>query len=116
MSTTSSRASSAPATRLPNPIPDWSSAAPRPDRSDAPFRIFNIGNGSPVPLIDYVAAIEAALGMTADKRLLPLQPGDVPDTFADTSALQAAVGYTPSTSVAEGVRRFVEWYRGYYGV
>jgi UDP-glucuronate 4-epimerase len=98
------------------PDPDWNSAAPRPDTSDAPFRIFNIGNGAPVKLREYVEALEAALGKTAKITLLPLQPGDVPDTYADSSALQHAVGYRPATPVQQGVRNFVDWYRSYYCV
>jgi UDP-glucuronate 4-epimerase len=96
--------------------PCWSSDAPDPATSDAPFRIFNIGNNTPVRLGDYVAAIEAALGMKAVKEYLPLQPGDVPDTYADVSELAAAVGYRPATPVTEGVRAFVDWYRAYYRV
>ncbi len=95
--------------------PDWSSNTPDPASSNAPFRIFNIGNNQPVKLIEYVAALEAALGRKSKVELLPLQPGDVPDTFADVSGLQHAVGYKPSTPVTEGVAAFVEWYRGYYG-
>jgi UDP-glucuronate 4-epimerase len=106
------RASDQPA----EPNPAWSGEAPDPASSNAPFRIFNIGNNAPVKLGDYIAAIEAATGRPAIREYLPLQPGDVPDTFADVSELSAAVGYRPSTPVAEGVRAFVEWYRGYYGV
>lgn len=98
------------------PNPDWSSETPDPATSSAPFRIFNIGNNQPVKLMDYVAGIEAALGRKAELECLPLQPGDVPDTFADVSELKRAVGYKPATPVREGVARFVEWYRGYYGV
>jgi UDP-glucuronate 4-epimerase len=98
------------------PDPDWSGAAPDPATSNAPFRIFNIGNNTPVKLGDYIAAIEEAVGREATKEYVPLQPGDVPDTFADVSELAGAVGYRPSTPVREGVRAFVDWYRGYYGV
>ncbi|MGZ9142960.1 MAG: NAD-dependent epimerase, partial [Candidatus Binatia bacterium] len=94
----------------------WNSAAPDPSRSAAPFRIFNIGNGRPVALGDYITAIEAATGKTAIRELVPLQPGDIPDTFADLSALEEAVAYRPSTPVTEGVSKFVDWYRRYYGV
>ncbi len=97
------------------PNPDWSSDAPDPATSNAPFRIFNIGNNAPVRLSEYIEAIEDALGRKAIRELLPLQPGDVPDTFADVSELERSVGYRPATSVREGVGRFVEWYRGYYG-
>lgn len=101
--------------QIAEPDPDWSSDAPDPATSNAPFRIFNIGNNTPVKLMDYIAAAEAAIGKPAIKELLPLQPGDVPDTFADVSRLEAAVGYKPSTPVDVGVARFVEWYRAYYG-
>ncbi|UOM37350.1 NAD-dependent epimerase [Acuticoccus sp. I52.16.1] len=94
----------------------FDAARPDPSRSSAPFRIFNIGNNQPVKLSAYIDALEEALGVTAERELLPLQPGDVPDTFADVSALEAAIGYRPSTPVKEGVARFVEWYRSYYGV
>jgi UDP-glucuronate 4-epimerase len=94
----------------------WNSAVPDPSRSAAPFRIFNIGNGRPVALGDYITAIEAATGKTALRELVPLQPGDIPDTFADMSALEDAVEYRPSTPVTEGVSKFVDWYRRYYGV
>ena len=97
------------------PDPDWSSDAPDPATSNAPWRVYNIGNNSPVRLGDYIEAIEGALGMTAIRELLPLQPGDVPSTYADVSALVSATGYRPSTTVKEGVGAFVEWYRGYYG-
>ena len=82
----------------------------------APYRIFNIGNHRRVELMDYIRAIEKALGRQAKLELLPMQAGDVPATEADTSALQAATGFAPSTAVEEGVRRFVDWYREYYGV
>jgi len=98
------------------PNPEWRGDDPDPATSNAPFRIFNIGNNAPVPLGAYIAAIEEALGKTAVKELLPLQPGDVPDTYADVSALVAAVGYKPATPVKDGVRAFVDWYRRYYAV
>ncbi|ANF58405.1 NAD-dependent epimerase [Halotalea alkalilenta] len=94
----------------------WDSAQPSPDSSNAPFRIFNIGNNNPVELIKYIEAIELALDKKANKELLPLQPGDVPDTYADSSALEKAVAYKPSTPVQEGVTRFVKWYRDFYHV
>ena len=97
------------------PDPDWDPNAPDPAGSAAPWRVFNIGAGRPVALLDYVAAIEEALGVEAERELLPMQPGDVPDTFADTSELERIVGYRPTTPVREGVRRMVEWYRDYYG-
>jgi UDP-glucuronate 4-epimerase len=97
------------------PNPGWSGDKPDPATSRAPFRIYNIGNGSPVRLADYIAALEAALGRKAEKELLPMQPGDMPDTFADVGDLAADLGYRPVVSVREGVARFVEWYLGFYG-
>jgi UDP-glucuronate 4-epimerase len=96
------------------PEPAWNGDHPDPATSNAPYRIFNIGNSRPVALSAYVEAIEAAVGKKAIKEELPLQPGDVPDTFADVSELQRHVGYKPATSVTEGVARFVGWYRQYY--
>jgi UDP-glucuronate 4-epimerase len=96
------------------PNPKWDGARPDPATSNAPYRIFNIGNNSPVKLSEYIAAIEEAVGKKAIQNLLPLQPGDVPDTFADVSELTQHVGYKPSTSVKDGVAKFVSWYREYY--
>lgn len=98
------------------PDPGFDSDQPDPGRSNAPYRVLNIGNNSPVELMEYVAAIEEALGTSAQKNFLPLQDGDVPATYADTSALNALTGFAPATSVRDGVARFVAWYRGYYGV
>jgi UDP-glucuronate 4-epimerase len=98
------------------PNPSWSSRAPDPATSAAPFRIYNIGNNAPVKLGAYIEAIEAATGKTAITEFLPLQPGDVTDTFADMSELVDAVGYQPATPVTDGVRAFVAWYRSYYAV
>ncbi|GAB5374245.1 MAG: NAD-dependent epimerase [Acuticoccus sp.] len=106
------RASDTPAT----PDPAWNAYTPDPATSSAPFRVYNIGNSAPAQLGAYIEALEAALGRTAQRTLLPLQPGDVPDTFADVSRLEAATGYRPTTPIAEGVARFVAWYRDYYGV
>ena len=94
--------------------PDWDSDSPDPATSNAPFRIFNIGNSSSVKLADYIAAIEKALGRKAITEMLPLQPGDVPDTFADVSELEARVGYRPATPIEKGIAAFVAWYRQYY--
>ena len=94
---------------------DWDSGNPDPSTSNAPFRVFNIGNNSPVKLLEYVEALEEALGKKADREFLPLQLGDVPDAFANASALQAAVGYKPTTSVKQGVSNFVSWYLTQYG-
>ena len=102
--------------RIAEPDAAWRSDAPDPATSNAPFRIFNIGNNSPVTLQTYIEAIEQTLGRKAERELLPLQKGDVPDTYADVSELEAAVSYRPATPVATGVARFVQWYREYYGV
>jgi len=96
------------------PNPQWSSDHPDPATSNAPYRIFNIGNNSPVKLSEYIAAAEQHLGIEAIKNLLPLQLGDVPDTYADASELVKAVGYKPETSVTDGVAAFIDWYRDYY--
>jgi UDP-glucuronate 4-epimerase len=82
----------------------------------APYRVVNIGNATPVPLMEFIAAIEAATGQTAQKNMMEMQPGDVPATWADTALLTALTGQRPTTPVAEGVARFVDWYRGYYRV
>jgi UDP-glucuronate 4-epimerase len=100
--------------RLAEPNPHWSNGLPDPGSSNGPFRIYNIGNSVPVALTEYISAIEAALGRTAIRNLLPLQPGDVLDTYADVSRLRSDVGYQPGTPVLEGVRAFVAWYRSYY--
>ena len=98
------------------PDPAFDTAEPDPACSWAPHRVFNIGNSNPTPLMDYIEAIEAALGITAEKQFLPMQPGDVPATAADTTALEAWTGFKPNTPVREGVARFVAWYRDYHGV
>ncbi|MCR6672039.1 NAD-dependent epimerase [Devosia ginsengisoli] len=98
------------------PDPDWNAADPDPATSYAPFRIFNIGNSDPTPLSEYISALERSLGLKAVRNLLPLQPGDVPDTYSDTSSLQNAVDYKPATSVEVGVARFVSWFREFYSV
>jgi len=97
------------------PAPDFDPAAPDPATSWAPYRLYNIGNHAPVSLMDYIEAIEDCLGRKAEKRMLPPQPGDVEATHADVGELQRAIGFAPKTAVREGVRSFVEWYRGYYG-
>jgi len=94
--------------------PEWSGEHPDPGTSKAPWRVYNIGNSSPVNLMDYIAAIEKALGIEAKKNFLPLQDGDVPATYADVEDLVRDVGYRPATPVEEGVRKFVDWYRHYY--
>ena len=94
--------------------PHWDSDAPDPGSSLGPYRLYNIGNNKPVELMHYIEVLERCLGKTAEKNLLPLQPGDVPDTWADIDDLQREVGYTPATPVEAGVRSFVDWYLSYY--
>ena len=96
------------------PNPDWDSDKPDPGTSRAPYRLYNIGNQQPVELMRYIEVIEECLGKKAEMNMLPLQPGDVPDTWADAQDLADDTGYRPSTPVEEGVRRFVDWYRDYY--
>ncbi|MEO0729045.1 MAG: NAD-dependent epimerase [Pseudomonadota bacterium] len=102
--------------QIAEPNADWRGDAPDAATSSAPYRLFNIGNSTPVKLMSYIEAIEEAVGKKAELEMLPIQPGDVPDTLADVSALEAAVGYRPATPVREGVARFVDWYRDYHGV
>ncbi len=96
------------------PNPDWDSGNPQPDSSKAPYRIYNIGNNNKVPLLDYIEILEKELGKKAIRKELPLQPGDVPDTWADCSELAEDFDYKPATSVDVGIERFVSWYRDYY--
>lgn len=96
------------------PDPSWSGQAPDPASSRAPWRIYNIGNTQPVNLLDYIEMIEKKLGRTVEKNLKPMQPGDVPDTFADVTELVRDTGYQPSTPLEEGIGKFVEWYKEYY--
>ncbi|UCC14808.1 MAG: capsular biosynthesis protein CpsI, partial [Gammaproteobacteria bacterium] len=96
------------------PNPDWDSDDPDPGTSKAPYRLYNIGNSRPVDLMKYIGLLEEYLGREAEKNMLPLQPGDVPDTWADVEDLARDVGYRPETPVEEGVKRFVDWYLGYY--
>jgi UDP-glucuronate 4-epimerase len=101
---------------VPTGDPEWTSDKPDPGSSFAPWRVYNIGNQSPVELMRYIEVIEECLGKTAEKNLLPLQAGDVPDTWADVEALVDDVGYQPATTIEVGVRRFVDWYKDYYDV
>jgi len=96
------------------PDPTWDSNHPNPSTSDAPFRIYNIGNQTPVALLRYIEVLEHCLGKKAQKNLLPMQMGDLPDTWADVEALARDVGYRPATDLETGVKRFVEWYLAYY--
>ncbi|MEM7191817.1 MAG: NAD-dependent epimerase [Pseudomonadota bacterium] len=102
--------------RIPEPNPDWSGEMPDPSSSSAPYRIYNIGNNSPVELMDFIAAIEKAVGREAKKNFLPLQPGDVHTTYADVDELIDDIGFEPNMPIDEGIRRFVVWYRDYHGV
>ena len=104
------------ADRVATPNPAYSSDAPDPGTSSAPYRVYNIGNDNPVELMDMIAVLERVLGRTAEKHMLPLQPGDVPATWADVGDLTRAVGFKPATPIEEGIRRFVSWYREYYRI
>lgn len=101
--------------RVAAPNQQWSGDEPDPGTSNAPYRLYNIGNNAPVELLKYISVVEDCLGKKAIKNLLPMQAGDVPDTFADVEDLVRDVGFKPATSVEDGVRRFVEWYVEYYG-
>ncbi len=94
----------------------WSGKQPDPSSSPAPWKVYNIGNNNPIPLMDFIQAIEEALGIEAIKNYMDIQPGDVPATYADVQDLVDDLGYKPETTVRHGIGKFVEWYRGYYGV
>ncbi len=100
--------------RIPEPNPAWDGAHPDPGSSPAPYRLYNIGNHSPVELSRFIAALETALGRTAEKIMLPMQPGDVPATYADVDDLMHDTGFAPKTSIEDGLARFTEWYRAYH--
>jgi UDP-glucuronate 4-epimerase len=97
-----------------SPNPDWDSNKPDPATSSAPYRVYNIGNNNPVELMDYIEALEISLGKAAKKELLPFQPGDVPDTYADIDDLVNEFSYKPNTSVKQGVEIFVAWFKDYH--
>ena len=99
---------------IPQPNPEWTVETGSPADSSAPYRVYNIGNSSPVELMDYITALEDALGMVAEKNMMPIQPGDVLETSADTKPLYDMVGFRPQTSVKQGVKNFVDWYKAYY--
>ena len=101
---------------LPDPNADWNGDAPDPGSSYTAYKIYNIGNNQPIALLDFIAAIESALGKTALKNYLDLQPGDVPATYADVSDLVDDVGFKPSTSIADGIAQFIDWYKTYYRI
>jgi Nucleoside-diphosphate-sugar epimerases len=100
--------------RIPDPNPQWSSENPDPATSAAPFKLYNIGNNNPVKLLNLIQVLEACLGKKAKKNFLPIQPGDVPATFADVENLIKDVDFKPITPIEEGVKKFVDWYQGYY--
>ena len=102
--------------RVPAPDPEYDPMHPNPGSSSAPYRVYNIGNSAPVPLLRYIEVLEECLGRKAEMNLLPLQPGDVPDTASDVEALRRDTGYRPSTPIETGIRNFVDWYRDYYRV
>lgn len=97
------------------PDPEWRSDEPRPSTSNAPYRVFNIGNSQPVELLYLIELLENALGVKADLNLLPMQPGDVEDTIADVADLESAINFAPATPIEVGVSRYLAWYRSYYG-
>ncbi|HBW7442938.1 TPA: NAD-dependent epimerase [Klebsiella pneumoniae] len=101
---------------IPQPDAEWSVENGSPATSSAPYRVYNIGNSSPVELMDYITALEEALGMIAEKNMMPIQPGDVLETSADTKPLYDLVGFKPQTSVKDGVKNFVDWYRNFYSL
>jgi UDP-glucuronate 4-epimerase len=100
--------------KIPESNPDWRGNLPDPATSFAPYKIYNIGNSNPVELLEFIHILEKELGKTAIKHMLPLQPGDVPATYADVDDLMADVGFRPDTSIKDGIRHFVAWYRNYY--
>jgi UDP-glucuronate 4-epimerase len=93
---------------------DWDGNAPRIDSSSAPYRIFNIGNGSPIELMRYIEAVESSIGITGKYNMMDIQPGDVPATHADTGALEEYIGFKPQTTIEDGVKQFIDWYKTYY--
>jgi UDP-glucuronate 4-epimerase len=101
---------------VPAPNPAWSGDSPDPASSPSPYRLYNIGNNNTVELEHFIQSIENALGKKAQKQYLPLQPGDVPATYADVDDLQRDVGFKPSTPIETGIARFIEWYKDYYRI
>jgi UDP-glucuronate 4-epimerase len=101
---------------IPQGKPDWSGDTPDPGSSRAPYKVYNIGNNNPVELMHFIEVLESCLGKTAEKNLLPIQPGDVPITYADVDDLVRDVGFRPSTAIEVGIERFVNWYRAYYNI
>jgi UDP-glucuronate 4-epimerase len=102
--------------KIPQADSTWSGSAPNPSGSVAPYKIFNIGNSSPVKLMEFIEAIETSIGMKAEKNFMPLQAGDVPSTWADVEDLWTQLGFKPKTSVIDGIARFIEWYKEYFKI
>jgi len=102
--------------RVPVANPKWSAETPDPGSSSAPWRVYNIGNNNPVELLDVVRLLEDAIGRKAKREMVPMQPGDVPATFADVDDLASEVDFKPATPIGEGIARFIDWYRGYHRV
>ncbi len=102
--------------KMPEPNPHWSGEKPDPGSSLAPYKVYNIGNHQPVELLNFIEALENCLGKKAEKKFLPMQPGDVPATFADVNDLMQDTGFKPNTSIEEGIKKFVAWYRSYYKI
>lgn len=102
--------------RIPQPSPEWNSEKPDPSLSNAPYRLYNIGNNNPEPLMDMIKFLEEETGIEAKKNFMPMQPGDVYATYADTDALAKDIGFKPSTSLKDGIRQFMEWYKTFYNV
>tara|TARA_A100001037_G_scaffold284503_1_gene290966 strand:- start:43 stop:642 length:600 start_codon:yes stop_codon:yes gene_type:complete len=102
--------------KTPVPNPAWTGDNPDPGTSKAPYRLYNIGNNSPVQLMDFISILEDCLGIKAEKKMLPLQAGDVPATYADVTTLVEEVGYRPTTPIEQGIRNFVDWYKDYYKI
>jgi UDP-glucuronate 4-epimerase len=100
---------------IPTPDPQWNGLSPDPATSFAPYRLYNIGNNSPVELLRFIEVIEEKLGKKAIKNFLPMQDGDVAETYADITALEQEIGFKPNTSIEEGIGKFVNWYKEYYG-
>ena len=101
---------------IPKPNPDWDSTIADPATSSAPYRIYNVGNQRPTRLLDYISCIEQVLGKEANKEFLPMQPGDVYQTFADSSELAKTTGFTPSTNLSDGIEKTVEWFKEFYKI
>ena len=101
---------------IPSPDEKWTGNKPDPGTSSASYRIYNIGNNNPVELMRFIEIIEKCIGKKAEKNFLPLQPGDVPETYADIDDLVNVAGFSPSTDIETGVAKFIDWYKSYYGI